>query len=314
MRNCVLKKVKSFSGESVCLPRKAQATVAFELKEEGFKLTDVLEVVGIPEATYHYHIKQSKKEDPDQALKELVIELFHKHEGKYGYRRIHLELRAKGYLVNHKKVQRIMKELGLKCVKFTRKSRRYNSYKGSVGRVAKNRLNRRFSTPIRLQKLVTDITEFKCAGEEKLYLSPILDLYNGEIISYGISNKPTLDLVLKPLDQAIKSIKITAAYRTTIHSDQGWHYQHNKWVKELKKNKIFQSMSRKATCADNATMENFFGIMKQEMYYGEALLPYTELKQKIDNYIYYYNNERIKVKLAGLSPVQYRTQTSQKAA
>ena len=287
--------------------------MAFELKEEGFKLKDILKIVGIPEATYHYQVKQLKKEDPDKEWKEIILDLFQKHEGKYGYRRIYSALRTQGYVINHKKVQRIMGELDLKCVKFTRKSR-YNSYKGTVGKVAKNRLNRKFNTPIRLQKLVTDVTEFKCTGNEKLYLSPILDLYNGEIISFGISNRPTLDFVLEPLNQAIEVIKKEAKYRTTIHSDQGWHYQHNKWIKTLKNNKIYQSMSRKATCADNAVMENFFGILKQEMYHGEELVSYDELKRKIEEYIYYYNNVRIKQKLAGLSPVQYRTQTSQSAA
>ena len=287
--------------------------MAFELKEEGFKLKDILKIVGIPEATYHYQVKQLKKEDPDKEWKEIILDLFQKHEGKYGYRRIYSALRTQGYVINHKKVQRIMGELDLKCVKFTRKSR-YNSYKGTVGKVAKNRLNRKFNTPIRLQKLVTDVTEFKCTGNEKLYLSPILDLYNGEIISFGISNRPTLDFVLEPLNQAIEVIKKEAKYRTTIHSDQGWHYQHNKWIKTLKNNKIYQSMSRKATCADNAVMENFFGILKQEMYQGEELVSYDELKRKIEEYIYYYNNVRIKQKLAGLSPVQYRTQTNQSAA
>ncbi len=128
---------------------------------------------------------------------------------RYGYRRISLELRAQGYIINHKKVQRIMGELNLKCGKFKRKSR-YNSYKGKVGKVAKNRLNRRFTTPYRLQKLVTDVTEFKCIGDKKLYLSPILDLYNSEIISFGISNRPTLDFVLAPLNQAIKIVKSEA--------------------------------------------------------------------------------------------------------
>ena len=287
--------------------------MAFELKEEGFKLKDILKIVGIPEATYHYQVKQLKKEDPDKEWKEIILDLFQKHEGKYGYRRIYSALRTQGYVINHKKVQRIMGELDLKCVKFTRKSR-YNSYKGTVGKVAKNRLNRKFNTPIRLQKLVTDVTEFKCTGNEKLYLSPILDLYNGEIISFGISNRPTLDFVLEPLNQGIEVIKKEAKYRTTIHSDQGWHYQHNKWIKTLKNNKIYQSMSRKATCADNAVMENFFGILKQEMYHGEELVSYDELKRKIEEYIYYYNNVRIKQKLAGLSPVQYRTQTNQSAA
>jgi putative transposase len=287
--------------------------LAFALKEEGFRLNIVLEKVDIPEATYHYHIKQMQKEDPDKEWKVIINELFEKHEGKYGYRRIHLLLRSKGYVINHKKVQRIMREMELKCEKFKRKSR-YKSYKGTVGKVANNRLNRRFSTPIRLQKLVTDVTEFKCKEDKKLYLSPIMDLYNREVISFGISNRPTLDLVMEPLNQALEIVNIEAEYRTTIHSDQGWHYQHNKWVKTLSNNKIFQSMSRKANCADNAAMENFFGILKQEMYYGEEIISYEDLKRKIEKYIHYYNNDRIKVKLAGLSPIQYRTQTSQSAA
>jgi putative transposase len=288
--------------------------LAFELKEEGFRLKDIFFVVGIPEATYHYHVKKLGKEDPDTELKELITHLFKNFHERYGYKRITKELKKLGHCVNHKKVYRLMLELGLKCVKFMRKSRKYNSYKGKVGKIAKNRLSRRFNTSIPLQKLVTDITEFKCLGEEKLYLSPILDLYNGEIISFGIKNRPTLDLVIEPLDQTIKIIKNYATYRTTIHSDQGWHYQHNQWVKTLKKNKVFQSMSRKATCADNASMENFFGILKQEMYYGEKLVSYEELKRRIEDYIYWYNNERSKEKLTGLSPVEYRTQSSQSAA
>jgi putative transposase len=287
--------------------------MAFELKEEGFRLKDIL-FVGIPEATYHYHVKSLGKEDPDTELKELIAHLFKKSYERYGYKRITKELKKLGHLINHKKVYRIMRELGLKCVKFLRKSRKYNSYKGTIGKVAKNRLSRRFRTPIPLQKIVTDITEFKCLGDEKLYLNPTLDLYNGEIVAYGIKRRPTLDLVMEPLKETIEVIKNHATYRTTIHSDQGWHYQHNKWVTMLKENKIFQSMSRKATCSDNASMENFFGILKQEMYYGEELVSYEELKGRIEEYIYWYNHERTKEKLAGMSPVEYRTHSSQSAA
>lgn len=253
------------------------------------------------------------QEDPNEAWKALILEIFEKHEGRYGYRRIHTELKALGHKINHKKVQRIMMEINLKCVKFVRKSR-YKSYKGTVGKVAKNRLNRRFNTPYALQKLVTDVTEFKCTNNEKLYLSPIMDLFNGEIIGFSMSKRPTLDFVINSLKQALPEIHKRAEYRTTIHSDQGWHYQHNAWVKTLKQNKIFQSMSRKATCADNAAMENFFGLLKQEMYYGEELISYEALKKKIEQYIDYYNNDRIKQKLAGMSPVKYRTHTSQLAS
>lgn len=254
-----------------------------------------------------------KQEDPDQAWKTLILETFEKHEGRYGYRRIHADLKAQGHKINHKKVQRIMKKLNLKCVKFIRKSR-YKSYKGTVGKIAKNRLNRHFNTPYTLQKLVTDVTEFKCTNHEKLYLSPIMDLYNSEIIGFSISKRPTLEFVIDSLKQVLPIIHERAEYRTTIHSDQGWHYQHNSWVKTLKQNKIFQSMSRKATCADNAAMENFFGLLKQEMYYGEELMSYEALQKKMEKYINYYNNDRIKQKLAGMSPVKYRTHASQLAA
>ncbi|WP_253275488.1 IS3 family transposase [Rossellomorea aquimaris] len=310
----MFKKAESFSRESERLSRKAQTKMAFELKEEGFRLKDILIVVGIPEATYHYHVKNLGKEDPDKELKETITNLFNKFQERYGYKRITKELKKLGQRINHKKVYRIMRELGIRCIKFMRKSRKYNSYKGTIGKVAKNRLSRRFRTPIPLQKLVTDVTEFKCLEEKKLYLNPILDLYNGEIIAFGIKERPTLDLVMEPLKESLEVLKDRATYRTTIHSDQGWHYQHNKWVKTLKRNKIFQSMSRKATCADNASMENFFGILKQEMYYGEELVTYEDLKGRIEEYIHWYNHDRSKEKLAGMSPVEYRTHSSHSAA
>lgn len=276
-------------------------------------MKDVLQIVDIPESSYHYHVKRLKQDNPDQALEETIQSIFEAHDGNYGYRRIRLELKNEETIVNHKKVQRIMKKLGLKCDKFRRKSRRYSSYKGTIGTVAKNLVNRRFHTSISYQKLTTDITEFKCSDGRKLYLSPIMDMYNGEVLSHGISMRPTLDLVMKPLQEALQVVK-NAKYRTTIHSDQGWHYQHADWVKTLKEYKVFQSMSRKGNCLDNSPMENFFGLLKQEMYYGEKLRTYEELKRAIESYIHYYNNKRIKQKLTGMSPVQYRLHTSQLAA
>lgn len=253
-----------------------------------------------------------KEENPDQNLEECIQSIFEDHDGNYGYRRIHLELKNRNLKVNHKKVQRIMKKLGLKGNKFTRKTRKYSSYKGTIGTVAKNLINRRFHTNVCHQKITTDITEFKCS-DGKLYFNPFMDMFNSEILSYGISSHPTLDLVIEPLEDTLEIVK-NSKYRTTIHSDQGWHYQHNKWVKKLKENKVFQSMSRKGNCLDNSPMENYFGLMKQEMYYGEALCSYEELKQKIERYIKYYNNKRIKQKLAGMSPVQFRIHTSQLVA
>lgn len=275
-------------------------------------MRDVLRVVGIPESSYHYHVNKMKEAPRDAELEATIQSIFKEHNGNYGYRRIQLELKNRGIQVNHKKVQRIMRKLGIRGNKYMRRSRRYSSYKGNVGRIAKNRLQRRFYTDRCHQKLATDITEFKCLDGTKLYLSPIMDLYNGEIISYGIHPHPTLDLVIHPLEEALEVVK-DSTYRTTI-PDQGWHYQHRKWVRTLKEHNVFQSMSRKGNCLDNSPMENFFGLLKQEMYYGEPLCTYEELKKKMGKYINYYNTKRIKQKLAGMSPVEYRLHTSQLAA
>ncbi len=258
-------------------------------------------------------MKMLKEENPDQELEELIQSIFEEHNGNYGYRRIQLELKNRGFEVNHKKVQRIMNKLGLKGDKFRLKLRKYSSYKGTTGTVAKNLINRRFYTNVCHQKLTTDITEFKCSDGVKLYLNPIMDMFNGEILSFGISMRPTLELAMKPLEEALEIVR-DSKFRTTIHSDQGWHYQHTKWVNTLRKNKVFQSMSRKGNCLDNSPMENFFGLLKQEMYYGESLCAFDELRKRMEEYINYYNNKRIKQKLAGMSPVQYRTHTSQLAA
>lgn len=288
--------------------------IVYELSQEKFKLKDILTVTGLPESTYHYHCSKKETKNKDEALENLIQEIFDENDGNYGYRRIQKALKNKGHQVNHKRVKRLMDQLGIKCTKFSHKNRRYNSYKGTVGKTAKNKLNRRFTTPIPLQKLVTDVTEFKCLDDQKLYLSPILDLYNSEIISFKISNRPTLDIALDPLNEALALVTEHALYRTTIHSDQGWHYQHNSWVKALKQHGIFQSMSRKGNCLDNSPMENFFSLLKQEMYHGVEKVSYDTLKERIEHYIDYYNHRRIKTKLSGLSPVAYRKQDTQLAA
>lgn len=130
-------KATGFSGKLERLPRKAQAKLAFELKEDGFRLKDIFLVVGIPEATYHYYVKSFGKEDSDTELKERITYLFKKFHARYGYKRITDELQKLGYCINHKKMYRLMRELGLKCIKFMRKTSRYNSYKGNIGKVAK---------------------------------------------------------------------------------------------------------------------------------------------------------------------------------
>jgi len=235
------------------------------------------------------------------SLKSQITAIFHEHKGRYGYRRIKDELRNKNVTVNHKKVQRLMQELGLKC---SVRMKKYRSYKGTVGKIAPNILDRNFQAVKPNEKWVTDITEFKLFGE-KLYLSPMLDLFNGEIITYTILSRPVYSLVSNMLDQALERKKDDD--NLLIHSDQGWHYQMSQYQQALKKRGITQSMSRKGNCYDNAVIENFFGILKSEFLYTQTFKDTEHFKAELEQYIHYYNHIRIKSKLKGMSPVRYRT-------
>ena len=181
---------------------------------------------------------------------------------------------------------------------------KYRSYRGEVGKTAPNILNREFKASRPNEKWATDVTEFKVA-DRKAYLSPIIDMFNGEIIAYTISDRPDLKMVMDMMHSAKRKIKDTKD--VILHSDQGWHYQHMQYQQTLKKYGITQSMSRKGNCLDNAVMENFFGIMKSELLYLHQFSDMEVFKRELRKYINYYNNDRIKLKLNGKSPVQYRT-------
>lgn len=189
-----------------------------------------------------------------------------------------------------------------------RRKRKYSSYKGTIGKIADNFIKRNFEAEKPNQKWFTDITEFNLRGE-KIYLSPILDAYGRYIVSYNISKSPNLKQIQDMLDKAFEG---TENYKGLIlHSDQGWQYQHYNYQNVLSKNGVIQSMSRKGNSIDNGLMEGFFGIIKSEMFYGQEknYKNIEELIASIEKYMYYYNNERIKSKLKGLTPIQYRNQS-----
>lgn len=250
--------------------------------------------------------------DIDLDIKEEIIKIRKQHP-HYGYRRVHAELLNRGYKLNKKRTQRIYQELEMQINTYGRKYRKYNSYKGVKGRIEQNRINRRFHSRIPLQKITTDTTEFKYYRIDrngklqikKAYLDPFMDLYNLEIISFKITKQPNGASMIEALQEAIEKTK-DCPFRRTFHSDRGWAYQMHAYQDLLKENKIFQSMSRKGNCYDNSPMENFFGILKQEMYYGYVYKSFEELSDAITSHIRYYNEERIKESLGYLSPVQYR--------
>ncbi|WP_348524512.1 IS3 family transposase [Listeria seeligeri] len=312
-RTCFYKKAPRFRNGCPRTTQERDARIIHELRSE-FRLTILLQATKFPKATYMYWQKRLEQKNPNALLEKKIQEIFDEHHGNYGYRRIQLALKAQGIKVNQKKVRRIMGKLGLKGSKFIRKSRRYNSYKGTIGRVAKNRIRRRFYTSIPHQKVTTDTSEFKYYERDKnkqlvikkLYLDPFLDMFNGEILSYRISERPNAKAIMDAQKEAMDRTD-DCPYRRTFHSDQGWAYQMKAYKKQLTKQNIFQSMSRKGNCFDNSPMENFFGLLKQEMYYGVIYASFKQLKQAIEDWIHYYNHHRIKTKL-GCSPIQYREQ------
>ena len=272
-----------------------------------FSLDILLKAIKLARSTYYYHLKQLDKPDKDQELKDEIQSIFIEHKGNYGYRRVHLELRNRGYLVNHKRVQRLMEVLNLQAK--MRQKRKYSSHKGDVGKKAENLIQRQFEGSKTMEKCYTDVTEFAIpASTQKLYLSPVLDGFNSEIIAFNLSCSPNLEQVKTMLEQAFTE----KHYENTIlHSDQGWQYQHDSYHRFLESKGIQASMSRKGNSPDNGMMESFFGILKSEMFYGyeKSFQSLKQLEQAIVDYIDYYNNKRIKVKLKGLSPVQYRTKS-----
>ena len=269
---------------------------------ENHSLSLLLSIAQLPRATFYYYLRRMNQPDKYEIAKAEITAIYHENKGRYGYRRITAELHNRKIYLNHKTVRKLMKELGLVCHV---RAKKYRSYKGDVGKIAPNLLNREFEAEKPNEKWVTDVTEFNLFGE-KIYLSPILDLHSRDLISYTISDRPVLGMVITMLEQAFE--KIPDNTNLILHSDQGWHYQHKQYQRMLQKKGIRQSMSRKGNCLDNAVMENFFGLLKTELFYLQKFESMNQFKQELIEYLDYYNNRRIKAKLKGLPPAIHRQQ------
>ena len=282
-------------------------------------MKELLNCLNIAKSSYYYTISLYNKEDKDLLVKDKITTIFNENNKRYGYRRITLELKNQGIIVNHKKVKKLMGILGLFGI--TPKAK-YRSYKGDMNGTVPNLLldkvideekhktkyKQNFKTTKPNEKWTTDISEFHIKAG-KVYLSPILDMYDDSIVSYNISITPNFDQIK---DMLSKAFEVNPNLDGLIfHSDQGWQYQMEPYHKLLRDKGIIQSMSRKGNCMDNGIMESFFGKLKNEMFYGDEYDFDTidELMKSIDEYIYYYNNKRIKVKNKGLSPIIYRQQS-----
>ncbi len=273
------------------------------LIREGYRLKFVLKAMNLPRSTYYYEIKKTDAvAERNAELSKVIKDIFNQHKGRYGIRRVWHELIGRGYKVNHKRVQRLMHMMKL----FGRRPKeKYHSYKGDIGKIADNIINRNFKADAPLQKWTTDVSQFNFSWG-KCYISPILDMYTNEIISYDLSLQPNLSQITRMLQKAFE--RFPNLDGLIFHSDQGWQYQHKYFRTELKKRKIVQSMSRKGNCYDNSVMETFFGRLKNEMYYGfeQNYDSFEAFSNAIEEYINYYNNERIQEKTKWMPPSKYR--------
>ena len=292
--NAILKKVRRLNSGK-------EKSKAIEELRQDFDLAVLLHCTSMARSSFYYYQKRFQMKDKYAEIKEMIKQIYHRHKGRLGYRRITLLLKEKGILINHKTVLRLMKILGLKSIIRVKK---YKSYKGEQGKIAPNVLQRNFKSDAPNQKWATDVTEFNVSGN-KLYLSPIIDLFNGEIVSFDLSERPVFSQIIRMLKKSFRKVKSTK--KIILHSDQGWQYQMKAYQNILKEKGIVQSMSRKGNCLDNAVIENFFGTIKSEMFYTRKFGSIQELKKEIVKYIHYYNNDRIRLNLKGKSPVQYRT-------
>jgi len=261
-------------------------------------------MLGLASSSFYYHRNKVIGVDAYIKVRPALREVFDKAHGAYGYRRVGLILATKHDMhLSGKTVLKLMRQENRKCQV---RRRKYRSYKGAVGLAAENLLDRNFLAATPNSKWVTDVTEFHILGQ-KQYLSPLIDLFNGEVISYELAPSPALSLVTTMLDKALATLDKSA--KPMIHSDQGWHYRHVVYQGKLKSRGLTQSMSRKGNCLDNAVAENFFGHFKEEFLRARTFTSMNHFRSELDTYMHWFNNDRIRLKLKGLSPVDYRVQS-----
>lgn len=276
--------------------------MAVALLGRGFELPRVLAKLKLAKSTYYYHLTHPK---PDHYfdVRPLIHEIFHRTKNGMGYRQVRLALiREHGLAISRKSVRKLMREEGLYCT--IRKSH-YNSYKGEVGKVANNLLNRDFQANKPFEKLTTDVTEF-VLPTGKVYLSPVMDLCGNKIVSWSVKKNQNMGLIDEMLEGLFEQLPKDA--KPLFHSDQGWQYQMNYYQQKLKEHGMKQSMSRKATCLDNACMEGFFGHLKDEFYRGQRFGSFEQFERELADYITYWNTRRYQETLKGLTPDEYQAQ------
>jgi putative transposase len=248
----------------------------------------------------------SKRELQNEAILKEIKVLHEKYNGIYGYRRIKMNINRKfNKKFNHKRIYRLMNISGIQSV-IRRKRKHYK--RSTAYHVAENILNREFTAEKPNEKWVTDVTEFKYGSSKKAYLSAILDLYDGSIVSYVLGHSNNNNLVFETLDKATELLN--EEEKPLIHSDRGFQYTSRGFKSRINEAQLKQSMSRVGRCIDNGPMESFWGTLKSEKYYLNKYETFDELSHAIEEYIHFYNHDRYQKRLNDLSPVEYRAKAA----
>lgn len=280
-----------------------EKTIVINALRDKAQLKDFLEILNIAKSSYCYQVIALKKNDKYSNLREKIRITFEESSKSYGYRRIHSEIRSSNITISEKVIRRIMKEEKLVVPYIKRK--KYNSYKGEITPAVENIIKRNFHADKPNEKWLTDITEFSIPAG-KIYLSPIIDCFDGLPVTWTIGTSPNAELVNTMLDEAISVLN--EEEHPIVHSDRGCHYRWPGWIERMNGANLIRSMSKKGCSPDNSACEGFFGRLKNEMFYGRSWIGITieEFIAKLDKYIKWYSEKRIKLSLGGMSPLEYR--------
>lgn len=295
--------LKKDQGISLVELTNREKAVLIDALRQKYRLNVLLNKLNMSKSSYCYQENTLQRTDKYADLRIKVKDAFEKAKGRYGYRRIHSMLKKSGIIVSEKIVRRIMSEEHL-IVPFV-KRKKYCSYIGEVSSAVENVVNRDFHADNPNEKWLTDITEFHIQAG-KVYLSPMIDCFDGLAVSWTIGTSPDANLANAMLDNAISTLK--ESEHPIIHSDRGGHYRWPGWIERMDKANLTRSMSRKGCSPDNSACEGFFGRLKNEFFYCRSWIGVSidEFITELDEYIAWYNEDRIKISLGGMSPIQHR--------
>ncbi|MEG1009681.1 MAG: IS3 family transposase [Clostridia bacterium] len=296
----LIKKDIGINKENLTNPER---TIIINALNNKYSIKSLLKILNISKSVYYYNKRQLLNNKYDY-LKPTITNIFNDSFKTYGYRRIHIILKKEfSITISEKIVRKIMKEE--KLIVITIKRKKYNSYKGELSPEVPNEINRDFHAKNINEKWLTDITEFSIPSG-KIYLSPLVDCFDGGLVSWSIGTSPNAELVNTMLESGI--LKLNNGEKPIIHSDRGCHYRWPIWIDIMDKNKLKRSMSKKGCSPDNSACEGFFGRIKNEMFYNKKWkgVSTIEFINILNTYLIWYNEKRIKISLGGCSPMEYR--------